>query len=92
MQNNLIRRVDPAFPEEAKRQRVSGAVILRVLIGTDGLVKKVSVISGPELLRANYIKAIRQWTYKPYVVNGLPVEVDTTITYTIQMGASPSTK
>jgi TonB family protein len=85
-----IRTVEPVFPREAIDARVNGAVVCSVVIGKDGKVRDATVISGPEMLRKNYLEAIRQWEYRPYVLNGQPVEVITQITLTIQMGAPSS--
>jgi outer membrane biosynthesis protein TonB len=91
MARNLLTKVLPVFPEEAKKQRVNGLVTFHAIIGTDGRIKDLQVISGPELLRASYLDAVRQWTYKPYLLNGAPVMVETTIALHIAMQtASPS--
>ena len=75
----ILTRVMPKYPEEAKKQRINGTVVMHVIIGTDGRVKEAHVISGPELLRASYLDAVKQWTYKPYLVNGEPTAVETQI-------------
>ncbi|WP_128915605.1 energy transducer TonB [Granulicella sibirica] len=85
---DLVKRVDPQFPKEAKRRKINGLVVLRVIIGTDGTVKKLRVISGPELLQTSFSKAVKQWVYKPYLINGVPVEVETTIALEYAMGGS----
>jgi protein TonB len=77
---NILTKVVPKFPEEAKRQQINGAVVMHVIVGTDGRVKEAHIISGPELLRASYLDAVKQWTYRPYLVNGEPVAVETQIT------------
>lgn len=86
----VLTKRTPVFPEEAWRQRVNGAVLMRAIIGTDGLVKDASAISGPELLRANYLDALRHWTFKPYLIDGVPTAVEVQISIDIQMGAYPS--
>ena len=85
MEGQIITRVWPVFPEEAKRQRVNGMVTMQAIIGTDGLIKDLRVISGPELLRPAYLDAVRQWTYRPYLVDGKPVVVETIIALTLQV-------
>jgi hypothetical protein len=60
-------------------------VTFRATIGTDGLIKDLQVISGPELLRASYLDAVRQWTYRPYLLNGVPVIVETIISLHISV-------
>lgn len=73
--------VAPVYPEAARANHVSGSVVLRAIIGADGHVKNLEVVStvSPDLNQAA-IDAVKQWTYKPYLLNGDPVEVDTTIT------------
>ena len=88
MSGLLVKKVEPRFPHAAVEQRVNGAVVFHVVVGKDGHVLEVTPISGPELLRENYASAIRQWEYKPYLLNGRPVEVETTVTLSLQMGAS----
>lgn len=83
----LIHQVIPQYPEEAKRARVGGTVVMHVLLGEDGHVQEVSVVSGPEMLRKSYVDAVRQWVYKPYLLNGKPVPVETTIMLTLDLGA-----
>ena len=72
--------VQPIYPAEAKAKRISGAVVLHALISKEGAITKLEAISGPDELRASAIDAVRQWTYRPYLVKGQPTEVDTTIT------------
>jgi TonB family protein len=78
-QPTLIKSVPPTYPQEAKEQGIQGSVRLHVLVGTDGVVKEASVLSGPPSLTQAAVDAVRQWRYKPYLLNGNPVEVDTTV-------------
>jgi Gram-negative bacterial TonB protein C-terminal len=72
---------DPIFPAAAKEKHVSGAVVMRAIIGRDGRIHKLTLISyGDGVLAMSSLNAVRQWTYKPYILNGEPTEVDTTIT------------
>ena len=83
-------KVMPVFPDAALRAHVSGTVVLDAVIGTDGWVKRLVVLSGPEMLRQSVVDAISQWTYRPYILNGEPVEVETTVTVeSPNMGAPP---
>ena len=75
----LISKTPPIYPIDAKKAGVSGTVVLRATIGTDGIVKALQVISGPELLRQAALDAVHQWRYRPYLLNGDPVEVRTTV-------------
>ncbi len=76
----LLRRVEPEYPDAAREQRVSGPVVLDLRIGTDGSVDDVQVVSGPALLAQASTDAVRKWKFKPEVVNGSPVEMQTRIT------------
>lgn len=87
MAGNLLKRPAPIFPQEAARQHISGSVVLRVCVGEDGLVKKIAVVSGPEILRQAWIDAVSRWVYRPYLVNGVATPVDTTVSMSIAMGA-----
>jgi periplasmic protein TonB len=77
---NLIRDVAPQYPPEAGRARIEGTVVLLAVIGTDGSVKEVRVENGLPMLAQAAIDAVKQWRYKPYLVDGEPVEVDSRIT------------
>ncbi|MGH9585329.1 MAG: TonB family protein [Acidobacteriaceae bacterium] len=70
---------DPKYPAEAKKDKVQGTVILDAIIGKDGTIHKLHVISGPKELRKSAADAVRTWKYKPYLLNGNPVEVETKI-------------
>lgn len=74
-QANLIHRVAPAYPEVARRAGIEGTVRLSVLIGVDGKVKQVRVLSGHPMLAVAAEEAVWQWLYKPTLVQGEPVEV-----------------
>ena len=79
MAARIVSQVQPKYPEKAKKAKIQGTVLLDVEIGKDGSVENVKVASGPEMLRQSALVAVRQWKYKPYLLNGNPVEVDTTI-------------
>lgn len=85
---NLIHDVPPQYPPEAGRARIEGTVVLMALIGTDGAVKDVRVESGLPVLAQAAIDAVKQWRYKPYVIDGQPVEVDSRITINFTLSAS----
>ena len=82
----LIRRVEPSYPPIAKQAHISGTVILHAIIAKDGTVQELQLISGPPLLVRNAMDAIRQWRYQPYLLNGEPVEVETTISVIFTLG------
>jgi len=76
----LINRVQPQYPEIARVARISGTVELRAIIGRDGRVRSVEVLSGSPLLIAAAEAAVRQWRYRPTLLDGEAVEVETLIT------------
>jgi periplasmic protein TonB len=77
---NLVHDVPPQYPPEAGQARIEGTVVLMAVIATDGTVKDVRAESGLPILAHAAIDAVKQWRYKPYMVNGEPVEVDSRIT------------
>ncbi len=78
----LIHRVQPEYPLAARVMRLSGTVNLRAIIGTDGTVREIQVLSGNALLVNAALAAVRQWRYQPTRLSGEPVEVETNITVT----------
>jgi periplasmic protein TonB len=76
----LIQRVEPVYPTLAKAARVQGDVVLSAVIDGNGQIKNLQLVSGHPMLVPAAITAVRQWRYKPYLLNGQPVEVETTIT------------
>jgi TonB family protein len=75
----LIKRIQPAYPPLARQTRISGTVRLHVILAKDGTVLQLEVVSGHPLLVQAAVDAVRQWVYRPTLLNGDPVEVDTTI-------------
>jgi len=78
-QGLLITKVAPEYPEEARQAHIQGTVILQVRIDKEGNVVSLELISGHPMLAATAIAAVRQWKYRPYLLNGEPVEVDTQV-------------
>jgi len=76
----LIHRVEPVYPILPKQMGRSGRVELRAVIATDGTIQSLQVVSGDPLFYQSAMDAVRQWRYRPTVLNGEPVEVDTFIT------------
>ena len=76
----LLERVEPQYPEAARQQHIQGPVLLNVLVGTTGLVRETSVISGDPLLAKAATDAVRQWRFNPHQLNGKAVEFETRIT------------
>jgi hypothetical protein len=77
MQSHLLKRVEPAFPAET--QPVEGTLVLRLGIDKDGNVYKVEKVTGPDAFVAPVIEAVKAWKYEPYLLNGAPVGVVTTV-------------
>jgi protein TonB len=78
-QAKLINRVQPTYPPLARQARIQGTVRLHAIIAKDGTVQQLEVLSGHPLLVQAALDAVRQWRYQPTLLNGEPVEVDTTI-------------
>jgi protein TonB len=76
----LMKKVQPSYPPLARSARIQGTVVLQALIGKDGTIQNLRAVSGHPMLTPAAIDAVRQWRYKPYFLNGEPVEVDTQIT------------
>jgi periplasmic protein TonB len=85
---NLVYDVAPKYPPEAGRARIEGTVVLLAVIGKDGTVQDVRVEKGLPVLAQAAIEAVKQWRYRPYLLNGEPVEVDShiTINFTLSKG------
>jgi periplasmic protein TonB len=75
----LIRKVNPAYPPLARQARIQGTVILQALISKEGNIENLQLISGHPMLAPSAIEAVKQWKYKPYLLNGEPVEVETQV-------------
>jgi TonB family protein len=76
---NIVTRVLPEHPSLARQAHIEGTVLFSVLIGTDGLVQDLHVISGHPLLVPTAIDAVKKWVYRPTILNGNPVEVTTEV-------------
>lgn len=81
----LLHRVDPVYPEIAKRAHIEGTVRLHALIGTDGAVRDVEILSGHPILAKAARDAVLEWRYRPTLLNGEKVEVETTITVIFEL-------
>jgi TonB family protein len=90
MAGNLLTRVVPVYPPEAKADGISGTVVLHAIIGTDGTIQNLTVISGTPVLATAAVDAVQQWTYKPYLLNGNPVAVDTLININFNLAGPAS--
>jgi protein TonB len=79
MEGNLVHRVQPDYPPLAKQVRVQGLVVLRAMISREGAIEDLQVLSGHPMLVKAAVEAVQQWRYRPYVLNGEPVEVETEV-------------
>ena len=77
---NILVKTQPVYPPIAKAAHVGGTVVLHAIISKDGTIQSLQAVSGPDMLKGAALDAVRQWRYKPYLLNGDPTEVDTTIT------------
>jgi len=84
----LRHRVMPVYPPLDRNSKVGGATVIAIKIDPTGKVVESKLISGPETLRSASLEAVRQWTFKPYLLNGEPVYVQTTVTLNILFGGS----
>jgi periplasmic protein TonB len=75
----VVKKVPPEYPEAAKKAHIKGHVILKAIIGKDGDVENLQIVSGPPELAPASIEAVKQWKYRPYLQQGKPVEVETEI-------------
>ena len=84
-EGSLLHRVEPQYPEDARQQQIQGAVVLEVQIGGDGAVQSVQTISGPAELAQASMDAVKQWRFKPHVVDGRPTPMQTRITLNFRL-------
>jgi TonB family protein len=75
----LLHKVNPVYPEQARRAGIQGTVVLQAEITTEGRIANLQVISGPDELVPAAIGAVQQWRYRPYLFRGNPVAVETTV-------------
>ncbi|MGA8042010.1 MAG: M56 family metallopeptidase [Terracidiphilus sp.] len=85
MEANVISKQAPKYPADAKRARIQGKVVLSAVISEKGDVEQLKVVSGPKELCQSALDAVQQWKYKPYLINGKPVAVQTTINVTYRL-------
>jgi TonB family protein len=83
---HLLKKAMPEYSATAKMQGVQGTVVLDAIISKDGYVREMHVLAGPPLLQKSAIDAVQQWLYKPYVVDGEAVEVETEVNVVFNLG------
>jgi outer membrane biosynthesis protein TonB len=84
----IVRKAYPHFPAGTNFLHQNSTVVLLVVIGTDGHVKNIDVISGGEMMRQPTVDAVQQWIYRPFQLQGRPVEVETTVTSRVDFNGS----
>jgi protein TonB len=82
---NLIYQVKPVYPQIAIRTRIQGTVVLEAVITKEGTIESLQVVSGHPLLTQAAVDAVKQWRYRPTMLNGDPVSVITTVTVTFTL-------
>jgi len=85
MEKQIQYKVEPAYPEAARRAGAEGVVVLDAVIGADGTVERLRPLSGPSLLTQSALDAVQSWRFQPYRDNGKAVEVETTIAVAFQL-------
>jgi protein TonB len=83
----LQHQVKPDYPPLAKQAHIQGPVVLKAVIGKDGKVQNLQIVSGHPMLSQSALRAVQQWRYKPYYLNGQPTEVETTITVNFSLSS-----
>jgi TonB family protein len=78
-QGMLLQKVVPEYPLIARRDHVTGTVVIQATIDKDGHIRDLQVVSGPSELQSAAMDSVRHWLYRPYVLNGEPLDVQTTI-------------
>jgi TonB family protein len=87
----LIEQIPPKYPDEALKNRITGTVLLHIILEKDGAVSQVEVVSGHPLLVQAAVDAVKQWKYQPTMLDGKPVEVDTTVNVIFVLSGVPKT-
>jgi protein TonB len=87
-EGDIIRKVQPTYPPLARTARIQGAVALQAVISTQGTIENLKVVTGHPLLAPAAIEAVRQWRYRPYILNNDPVEVETQITVNFSLAGN----
>lgn len=82
----LIHKVMPIYPQIARQTHTQGAVVLQAVIGRDGRIENLQLVSGNPLLVTAAMDAVKQWRYRPYLLTNEPVEVETQITVNFTLG------
>lgn len=85
----LVQKVEPAYPQMAKIAHVEGDVVLKAYISKAGIIENLQAVSGHPILIQSAMDAVKQWKYKPFLLNGEPVAVETTVTVKYRLPSPP---
>ncbi len=83
----LIHRIEPTYPFLARQARIQGQVSLKAIIDKNGNIQELQAISGHPMLVPAALEAVKQWHYRPFLLNGQPLEVETQITVTFRLSS-----
>jgi len=89
MADLIVKKVAPVYPPMGRKARIQGTVVLRVEIGKSGNVESIQMVSGHPVLAPAAIEAVKQWEYKPYLLNGEPVDVETRVMVSFTLAGNP---
>ena len=90
MQSYVLKKVPPIYPEQARQTRIQGTVVLKVLVSKGGDVEHIEMLSGHPMLVPAAIEAVKQWKYKPYLLNGEPVAAETQVSVNFTLSDKPA--
>jgi len=82
----LVQKTIPAYPAIPREAGIQGTVVLQATISKNGTIENLRVVSGPAMLQQSALDAVKTWRYRPYLLNGEPVEVETTVNVVFTMG------
>ena len=89
MADQIVKKIAPVYPAEARRARIQGTVVLKVEISKSGDVEQIQLVSGHPMLAPAAIDSVKQWKYKPYLLNGEPIDVETRVTVNFTLAGTP---
>ncbi len=87
-EGNLVHKILPAYPTLARSARIQGQVVLQAVISKQGVIENLKVLAGHPMLVPAAVEAVRQWRYRPYILNNVPVEVETQITVNFSLAGN----
>jgi protein TonB len=81
----ILKKVQPVYPEEARRNRIEGSVVMQAIIDENGNVIELKLVSGDPQLASAALDAVRKWKYRPYLLNSKPVQLETLVTVNFEL-------